>query len=412
MRLVRAGIYFLIAFAVLAHGAVEPWSEAVLEIGAGLLLLLWCAAVLQEENPEIRWNPLLWALGGFWVVTAVQSLAHLTAYPFGTHIEWLKASALVLLAFLAVQAFQTAEDWRSFVWFLLFFGFAVALFAIVQHYTFNGKLYWVRELRFGGVPFGPYVDRDHFAGLMELIAPGGLSLMILRGERRELWPMLTMFTLLPIGALFLSASRGGIISFLCEVGLLLVLAFYERMEARTLLAGAVVLLLVAGVLGWIGIGRALERFQQYRGLEVSEGRRLEMTHDSWKIFMDHPVLGTGFGTLQEVFPKYETLYDGRVVNHAHDDYVELLAEAGIVGGLLALAFLAVLVSRGWKAMKASRGSLELALHIGALVACFGMLVHSLVDFNLHIPANALVFLLQAVLATSIFAPGYLRSARE
>jgi len=149
----------------------------------------------------------------------------------------------------------------------------VALFAIIQHFTFNGKLYWVRELRFGGVPFGPYVDRDHFAGLMELIAPAGLSLLILRGERRELWPMLAMFTLLPIGALFLSASRGGIIGFLCEVGLLLVLAFYERMEARTILAGAIILVLIVGVVGWIGVGRALDRFEQYRGLEVPQNRQ-------------------------------------------------------------------------------------------------------------------------------------------
>jgi O-antigen ligase len=403
MRLVRGGIYLLIAFAVLAHGAVEPWSEAVLEIGAGLLLLLWCAVVLQEENPEIRWNSMLWPLGGFWLIAAVQSLGGLTAYPFGTHIEWLKASALVALVFLGVQAFQTAEHWRSLVWFLLMFGFAVALFAIIQHFTFNGKLYWVRELRFGGVPFGPYVDRDHFAGLMELIAPAGLSLLILRGERRELWPMLTMFTLLPIGALFLSASRGGIIGFLCEVGLLLVLAFYERMEAKTILAGAIILVLIVGVVGWIGVGRALDRFEQYRGLEVPQNRRLEMTRDTFRVFLDHPVFGTGFGTLQEVFPKYETLYDGRVVNHAHDDYVELLAETGATGGLLAIVFIGLLISRGWKVMSSGRGSLELALHIGALVACFGLLVHSLVDFNLHIPANALIFLLQAVLATSIFS---------
>ncbi|HYB61404.1 MAG TPA: O-antigen ligase family protein [Methylomirabilota bacterium] len=403
MRLLRAGICSMVAFAVLAHGAVEPWSEAVLEIGAGLLLVLWCALVLHEENPEVNWNNLLWPLAGFWLIAAVQSLGRLTVYPFATHIEWLKGSALVLLVFLAVQAFQTADQWRKFVWFLLIFGFVVSLFAIIQHFTFNGKLYWVRELRFGGVPFGPYVDRDHFAGFVELIAPAGLSLLILRGERRELWPMLTMFTLLPIGALFLSASRGGIIGFLCEVVLLLGLVFFRRMEGKTVLAGVIVLVLVAGVVGWLGIGRALERFEQYRGLEVTESRRVEMTRDTWKIFLDHPVLGTGFGTLQSVFPRYETLYDGRVVNHTHNDYVELLGETGATGGILAILFLALLLLRSWRAMDAGRGSLELALHVGALVACFGILVHSLVDFNLHIPSNALIFLLQAILATSIFS---------
>jgi O-antigen ligase len=403
MRILRAGIYLIVAFAVLAHGAVEPWAAGVLEAGAGLLLLLWCRAVLQAERPEVRWNALLWPLAGFWLIAAVQSVGGLTAYPFATHIEWLKGSALVLLVFLAVQAFQTTDHWRSFVWFVLILGFAVSLFAIIQHFTFNGKLYWVRELRYGGVPFGPFVDRDHFAGLMELIAPAGLSLLILRGERRELWPILTMFTLLPIGALFLSASRGGIIGFLCEVALLLALVFFHQREAKTVAAGLIILVLVAGMVGWLGVGRALDRFKQYSVLEVTEGRRAEITRDSWRIFRDHPVLGTGFGTLQEVFPKYETYYDGYVVNHTHNDYVELLAETGLAGGILAIAFLALLAMQSWKAMNAGHGSLELALHIGALTACFGILVHSLVDYNLHIPSNALIFLLQAVLATSIFS---------
>ncbi|HYA61956.1 MAG TPA: hypothetical protein VED66_02055, partial [Candidatus Sulfotelmatobacter sp.] len=136
MRLLRAGICSMVAFAVLAHGAVEPWSEAVLEIGAGLLLVLWCALVLHEENPEVNWNNLLWPLAGFWLIAAVQSLGRLTVYPFATHIEWLKGSALVLLVFLAVQAFQTADQWRKFVWFLLILGFVVSLFAIIQHFTF------------------------------------------------------------------------------------------------------------------------------------------------------------------------------------------------------------------------------------------------------------------------------------
>jgi O-antigen ligase len=116
------------------------------------------------------------------------------------------------------------------------------------------------------------------------------------------------------------------------------------------------------------------------------------------------LFGTGFGTLQEVFPKYETLYDGLVVNHAHDDYVELLADAGIIGGLLGAWFLALLFSRGAKSLKASRSTLDLALHIGALTACVGLLVHSFSDFNFHIPANALIFMLLATLATSSTAP--------
>lgn len=400
MKVIRGGICVLVAFAVLAHGVVEPWSEAVLEAGAGVLLLIWVARALTDEDFELVWNPLLGPLLAFWVVVAVQWLTGITVVPFLTRVELLKYSALLALFFLCVQSYRTRAHWHGFVWFLLILGFGVSLFAILQHFTFNGKLYWVRELRYGGIPFGPFVNRNHFAGLMELLIPPGVAILILRGERRDQLPLVTLFTLLPIGALFLSASRGGIVSFLAEMGFLAILIILRRREKKELLAGAVIVMLAAIVVSWLGIGSALERFASYRGLEVSEGRRVEMLHGTWHIFLDHPVAGTGLGTLQEVYPRYETLYDGLVVNHSHNDYAETLAETGALGGLCWLAFLILLFWIGWKILLVQKEAWNFAYHGGALVACFGLLVHAAVDFNFHIPSNALIFLLQAALATS------------
>src|ERR1700676_3136114 len=397
---VRMGICVLVAFAVLAHGAVEPWSEAVLEIGAAALLLIWAGNVLMDDQLKLIWNPLLWPLLGFWLFAALQLAIGITAVPFLTRIELLKYSALLALFFLFVQSYRTRGQWRNFVWFLLSLGFAVSLFAILQHFTFNGKLYWVRELKYGGIPFGPYVNRNHFAGLMELLIPPGLAIQILGAERRDQLPLITLFTLLPIGALFLSASRGGLISFLAEIGLLAILIFFRRREGKELVAAGLVVVLAIALVSWLGIGRALERFASYKSLEVSEGRRVEMLHGTWRIFLDHPIAGTGLGTLQEVFPHYETIYDGLIVNHSHNDYAEALAETGVTGGLCCLAFLGLLAWTGGKNLVAEKEVMNLAYHSGALVACFGLLVHATVDFNFHIPSNALLFLLQAALATS------------
>jgi hypothetical protein len=144
---IRAGICILAAFAVLAHGAVEPWSEGVLEIGAAILLLAWAWIALTDSDLRLVWNPLLWPLLGFWIVVAIQLAIGVSPVPFLTRIELLKYSALVALFFLFVQSYRTRTQWRNFVWFLLSLGFAVSLFAILQHFTFNGKLYWVRELQ-------------------------------------------------------------------------------------------------------------------------------------------------------------------------------------------------------------------------------------------------------------------------
>ncbi len=400
MRAIRVGICALVTFAVLAHGAVEPWSEAVLEIGAAVLLLLWAWEVSVGGEYKVVWNPLLWPLLGLWGVAALQLAAGITVYPFQTRIELLKYTALLALFFLCAQSYRKLEHWHGFVWFLLILGFAVSVFAILQHFTFNGKLYWVREIQFGGIPFGPYVNRNHFAGLVELLIPPGLAILILRAERRDQLPLVALFTLFPIGALFLSASRGGIISFLGEIGLLAFLILFRRREGRELAAAGLVVVLAIAFVSWLGIGRALERFASYKTLEVSEGRRVEMLQGTWRIFLDHPIAGTGLGTLQKVFPLYETIYDGLIVNHSHNDYAEVLAETGVIGGLCGLAFLVLLAWTGWKNTVAEKELMNLAYHAGALVACFGLLIHATVDFNFHIPSNALIFLLQAALATS------------
>ena len=400
MKAIRVGICALVTFAVLAHGAVEPWSEAVLEVGAAALLLLWVWRASVGSEFKVVWNPLLWPLLGLWGVAALQLALRITAYPFLTRIELLKYTALLALFFLCVQSFRTLEHWHGFVWFLLILGFSVSVFAILQHFTFNGKLYWVRELRYGGIPFGPYVNRNHFAGLMELLIPPGLAILVLRAERRDQLPLVALFTLFPIGALFLSASRGGIMSFLAEIGLLAVLILFRRREGKELAAAGLVVVLSIALVSWLGIGRALERFASYKSLEVTEGRRVGMLHGTWRIFLDHPIAGTGLGTLQGVFPHYETIYDGLIVNHSHNDYAELLAETGAIGGLCGLAFLVLLAWTGGKNLAAEKGVMNLAYHSGALVACFGLLVHATVDFNFHIPSNALLFFLQAALATS------------
>jgi len=125
-----------------------------------------------------------------------------------------------------------------------------------------------------------------------------------------------------------------------------------------------------------------------------------MRRDTWRIFLDHPFVGTGLGTLQLVYPPYESLYDGKIVNHTHNDYLEVLAETGLLGGICCLWFLGVLLVRSLQRLRQFNHSFAGALRLSGSVACSGFLVHSLVDFNLHIPANVLLFFLMAHLATA------------
>jgi O-antigen ligase len=155
---------------------------------------------------------------------------------------------------------------------------------------------------------------------------------------------------------------------------------------------------------WLGVKQVLDRFASFQSLEATTGKRASMRQDTWRIFLDHPVIGTGLGTLQTVFPAYETNYDGKVVNHSHNDYLEGLAETGVAGGVCCATFLGVLFFVSLRQLLQVDKPFAAALHLSGLVGCSGFLVHSLVDFNLHIPANALLFLLMAHLATGEVVP--------
>jgi O-antigen ligase len=401
MKLVRTGIFGVVAFAVLSHGAVEPWAQAVLQSAAGLLLILWALYFLgSRRDEEIAAPMLLFPLAAFAVVVIVQWTFGLTASAFTTRIELQQLLSMLILVFLAAQAFRTLPEWRSFAWFVMILAFLVAGLGILQHLTFNGKLYWFREMRYGGIPFGPYVNRNHFAGFAELVLPMALVPLLLGRVRRERLIIVGILAIIPLSALLLSASRGGIISLGAELAFLALVLVLRRAAGRHVVIGGMVVLLALLTVSWLGVSEILSRFSKLQTLEVTENKRSSMRHGTWRIFMDHPVLGTGLGTLQQVYPAYETLYDGKIVNHAHNDYLEALAETGVAGGLCCAWFVAALFLGALSFLQSGDTSFAITLRLCGFTACWGLLVHSLVDFNLHIPSNLLLFLLMSLLATA------------
>ena len=129
-------------------------------------------------------------------------------------------------------------------------------------------------------------------------------------------------------------------------------------------------------------------------------RRVSMIRGAAHVFEDHPIDGAGLGALVAVYPRYETLYDGKLVDHVHNDYIEMLAETGLLGGICGLAFLWILFRQARTCYAAEQGHFSRGLHAGAIAGLCGILLHTFVDFNLHIPSNSLLFLVLAHLATT------------
>src|SRR5207248_5480860 len=281
MKFLRLGICALISFAVAAHGGVEDWARAILEAGVAFLFLVWALRFYFNQKEQPVFSPLLPPLALFFLVGLGQWFLRATASSYSTRIELLLLLASLIFLFLCVQVFRTLPEWRGFVWFGMGLGFVVSVFGILQHLTFNGKLYWFRELRYGGIPFGPYVNRNHFAGLMELVLPLALVPLVLGRVRRERLAIVALFAVMPIAALFLSASRGGIVSFCVQLALLTYLLLRRRGLGRHLLGVAAVLLAALLMVTWLGVGQILQRFSSFQSLEVTEGKRAAMRRGSW-----------------------------------------------------------------------------------------------------------------------------------
>ncbi|MGH9581122.1 MAG: hypothetical protein ACRD2R_09015, partial [Terriglobales bacterium] len=162
------GVAGLLMFGPLAFGAVEAWSLFVVQLGASVLLALWALAQVASAKLEIRSNPLFGPLLLFGALVFWQAAAGASAYLYATETEAMKYVTYFILFFLASQTGE-AEDWRRLATVLVGFGFLLAMFAIIQDLISNGKLYWLRTPTRGGSIYGPYVNRNHYAGLLEML---------------------------------------------------------------------------------------------------------------------------------------------------------------------------------------------------------------------------------------------------
>ncbi len=212
--------------------------------------------------------------------------------------------------------------------------------------------------------------------------------------------------LVPIASLLLCGSRGGFIALLAEVVILGAIFLWRNpLPGRRRLAavGGLGLTTAALLFLWMDPGAISKRLMTIATApptEVTLGDREVMTLDSLHIFRDHPVMGTGLGSFEIAYPAYRSFPTDLVYDHAHNDYAEALAETGLAGGVLMVAAMVMFFSLAFREL-AQRLQYESGwIQLGAAIGCCGLLVHSFVDFNLHIPANAAWFAVCAAFACS------------
>ena len=145
-------------------------------------------------------------------------------------------------------------------------------------------------------------------------------------------------------------------------------------------------------------GQVQENMQMGELADERYSRR-ELWQTTMQMVKDHPILGVGLGAYQFAYPRYDQSSGIFRTEQSHNDYLQILADTGIVGGLALLAFVVLLFARSFAAMQ-TRDLVQRAISLGALAGCFGIAVHSFVEFNLQVTSNAQIFLALAALATT------------
>ena len=413
--------FFLICATIIittvAYGTVHQPVIALFYIGCSALLILWAIDALQSGTVKFSRSILQIPLFAAAVYAFVQIVPFGSAAenagvadvphtisldPYSTQIAAVHFLALLIFLAVTLAVTDSAGRLRKLVTTITIFGFVYAFYAILQAVLSPNKIYGIYESRFGS-PFGSFVNRHNFAAYMEMCISLPLGLLFVGAvgkDKRLLY--LTAIGLMGI-ALLLSGSRGGLIAFLAEIIFLVILTTennnYGQLSVKI---GLAVLLIAAVVAGSIFVGgeSSLTRFAETAGSADFTTNRSHIWAVTLSVIKNNLPFGAGFGAFGIAYTPFDTLSGVERVEQAHNDYLQILADGGLVGLLIGAFFVFGLFKTGWQAAKTSniyrRGAA-----VGAFAGCFAILIHSLFDFVLHTTAISILFLtLVSIIVTS------------
>ena len=383
------------------HVAVPP---VLFALWLGLELVPLPAGFVRSLEPARFQNPV--QLHG-----SIPAWVTLSIYPHATILAGIRFLAYLAAFVLAVEVFDSRRRTSLLVRSLIGLGLFEAVYGSVEYLTGWEKIFTYTKQAYTGMATGTYINHNHFAGALEMTLPFVVGYVFYyfqiwqegRGRRSfrsgqsgssagfAAVACVFLVIIMLVGLLF-SRSRSGILGALISL-LFIALLAQLRVRRKTWLLGLFVFLAVAVGYGlWIGLGPMLARFEML-GLgqkEFDVATRLSFYKDALGIIRDYPWTGTGLGTFGVAFRHYQSDWVVYFVEHVHDDYVEFAAETGLLGAVLLFAPIVYLLVRMIIAFVTDSRRYRPSVLLGCVGSVLAILLHSATDFNLQIPANALI----------------------
>jgi O-antigen ligase len=406
-----------LVFAPLAFGAVYAWAFLVVQALVMGLLALWGLRLWGGHKPKVLWPPLAWAVAAF--------VSYAVARYFTADIEYVARLELIRILlyaflFLAVVNNLYGQDAAETISYTLTAVAALASSYAVAQFLNHSNQVWNLISPYPGRASGTYISPNHFAGFLELVLPLPLAFMLAGRVSAVTRIVLAYAALTIVAGLTVTFSRGGWAA--AAAGVFMLLGFLLCHRNHRVRAVLLLVLLLAG--GGLFTAHYLSKTVSYMrrvdspdktGPDVLEtAARLRMWEAALEMWRDHFYFGVGPGHYDHRFREYRPEEFQRRPDHAHEDYLELFADWGLAGGVIVFGGIGIFIfglAKTWPHVRRAENdfgngmSNRYAFFLGAVSGLFALAVHSLVDFNLHIPANALagVTLLALVAANLRFA---------
>ncbi|HEY5043735.1 MAG TPA: O-antigen ligase family protein [Verrucomicrobiae bacterium] len=421
------GILFLVlgmlVFAPLAFGAVDAWAFLVVQGTAAVVFVLWAARLWlgRSRKSKILWPPLAWVVLAFTVYAVVR---YFTAdIEYVARLEFIQVLMFALLFFVIVNVLRGQEETDMVSFTLIAVATFISCYAVAQLLAHSDQVW---NMHSGNIARagGTYISPNHLAGLLGMVLPLALAYLLV-GRVKIVTRLLLGYAVLAMCAgLAVTFSRAGWVA--AGSGVLLVLGILLGHRNHRLRAVILLAVLLAG--GTVFVSTYLSKTVGYMNRVKSptaEGpglydwsSRLTMWDAATRMWRDNPWWGVGPGLFDYRFREYRPETFQMRPDRCHNDYLNLLADWGAVGGIIVLAGIGIFIVglfKTWPHVRREENdfgtgqSNRFAFFLGATGGLFSLSVHSTMDFNLHIPANALVGVtLLALLASNLrFATGRL-----
>jgi len=439
MNIIFISLLILIVWLPLPYGSNHAWAWSLMEVGIFSLSLVWLWQYLQGKQnltPVFyKAFPILmiWCIWLIYITFQVIPLpyswlqwlspqaAQVYAYPtlstlsvdlHSTTVGLLKSLSYVLLFTLTLLIVNTSSRLRWVVLALIASGLFQALYGSVM--TLSGLEYgfFHEKVSYRGVATGTFVNRNHLAGYLVMCLSMGIGLLIAQlgqgSDSSSTWRqrfvkllewilsdkmLLRLFLVIMVIALVLTRSRMGNTAFFASMmiaGIITLIISRHINRATAILLVSLIVIDIFIVGAWFGVGKVAQRLEQ---TSLSSEKRDEVdiyTLDYWD---DYFWTGSGLGSYHTTFPRYQGADVTSFYDHAHNDYLEFVAETGLIGVLLLAIAILLTIGVVFSALYRRRRALNRGIAFSVTMAIIALLIHSTVDFNLQIPANAATFML-------------------